>query len=98
MVVEALTASAVGVQQSAGLVRRRVNAADESSGPGPVAVELELGALAVADEFGGDVQQSLAKTPGLGLGELAVKADELHPGKEALGDERATPGPFTSAA
>ena len=75
-------------QQSAGIDRRRVNAAASAVGPGPVAVELELGAAAVADDLAGDVQQPVAQPFGFGVGELAVKADQLRPGEQVLGDQR----------
>jgi hypothetical protein len=42
----------------------------------------------VPDELGGDVQQPLAKALGFGSGELTVKADELRPAEQVLGDQR----------
>ena len=61
---------------------------DQRLGPGPVAVELELGASSVANEFGGGVQQPMAKSFRFGGREFAGQADQLCLAEQVLGDER----------
>src|SRR4051794_34169992 len=60
----------------------------ECLGPGPVGLESQAGAATVVDDPSGDVQQPVAQSLGLGLGELAVEAGQLRPGQQVLGDER----------
>ena len=61
---------------------------DERVGPGPVAVELEVGAAAVTDELAGDVQQPVTEAFRFGGRELAGQADQLGPAEQVLGDQR----------
>ena len=60
----------------------------ERVGPGPIAIELEVGASPVTHELGGNMQQPLAKAFGLCGRELAGQADQLGPAEQVLGDQR----------
>jgi len=59
----------------------------ERVGPGPIAIELEMGASPVTHELGGGMQQPLAKALGFCGRELAGQADQLDLAEQVLGDQ-----------
>ena len=61
---------------------------DERGRPWPVGLEAQSGAAAVTDDPAGGVKQPVAQSLGLGDRELTVKADQLRPREEVLGDQR----------
>ena len=61
---------------------------DERFGPGPIGLEPEAGAAAVADDPPGDMQEPVAQPLWFGACDLAGQAEQLHPAEQVLGDQR----------
>ena len=92
MAVPRIGAEVVAAGRGACSAERRDRAEPRERGrerirPGPIAIELEMGASPVTHELGGDMQQPLAKAFGFGGGELAGQADQLGPAEQVLGDQ-----------
>jgi hypothetical protein len=65
-----------------------VECGGEVAGPGPAAVDSDLGSALPPDETGGDMQQPVAQRLRLGLGQLTGQQGRLGPGDQVGGGER----------